>query len=49
MGKHVGLWSSADNAYLSSSTVNLLKTALNDDSAEVRQRAIDLLELLQKS
>ena len=33
----------SDNAYLSSSTVNLLKTALNDDSAEVRQRAIDLL------
>jgi hypothetical protein len=33
----------SDNAYLSSSTVNLLKTALNDDSAEVRLRAIDLL------
>ncbi len=33
----------SDNAYLSSGTVNLLKTALNDDSAEVRQRATDLL------
>ena len=33
----------ADNAYLSSGTVNLLKTALNDDSARVRQSAISLL------
>ena len=42
---------SADNTYFSSitvtfssSTVNLLKTALNDDSAKVRRRAIVLLE-----
>ena len=34
-----------DNAYLSSGTVNLLKTALNDDSAKVRQHAIILLGL----
>ena len=32
-----------DNAYLSSGTVNLLKTALNDSSVEVRIRAISLL------
>ena len=31
------------NAFLSSSTVNLLATALNDDAREVRQRAITLL------
>ena len=31
------------NAFLSSSTVNLLATALNDDAHEVRQRAITLL------
>ena len=35
----------ADNAYLSSGTINLLKTALNDDSARVRQGAIILLGL----
>lgn len=34
-----------DDAYLSSGTVNLLKTALNDNSVEVRQRAILLLGL----
>ena len=32
-----------DNAYLSSGTVNVLKTALNDSSVEVRIRAISLL------
>ena len=32
-----------NNVCLSSGTVNLLTTALNDDSAEVRQRAISLL------
>ena len=32
-----------DNAYLSSRTVNVLKTALNDSSVEVRIRAISLL------
>ena len=31
------------NAFLSSSTVNLLATALNDDAHEVRRRAISLL------
>ena len=36
---------SVDNAYLSSSTVNLLKTALNDNSVEVRARAMVLLNL----
>ena len=34
-----------DNACLSSNTVNLLKTALNDDSVEVRARATVLLNL----
>ena len=34
----------SDNAYLSSSTVNLLKTALNDNFVEVRTRAIVLLK-----
>ena len=34
-----------DNACLSSGTVNLLKIALNDDSVEVRARAIVLLNL----
>ena len=34
-----------DNACLSSSTVNLLKTALNDDSVEMRLRATVLLHL----
>ncbi len=36
---------SADNAYLSSGTVNLLRMALNDKSEEVRIRAITLLGL----
>ena len=36
------LWS-AGNAFLSSGTVNLLKTALNDDNHEIRQRAIKLM------
>ena len=34
----------ADNTYFSSSAVNLLKTALNDNSVEVRRRAIVLLK-----
>ena len=34
----------SDNVYFSSSTVNLLKTALNDNSVEVRKRAIVLLK-----
>ena len=33
----------ADDGYLSTGTVNLLKTALNDNLVEVRQRAIGLL------
>ena len=41
--KASGVLHVADNAYLSSSTVNLLKTALNDGSVEVRIRAINLL------
>ena len=32
-----------DDAYLSSGTVNLLKTALNDNSVEVRIRAVSIL------
>ena len=39
----------ADNAYLSSSTVNLLKSALNDNSIEVRLRATSLLGLSRNS
>ena len=34
----------ADNTYFSSSTVTLFKTALNDNSVEVRRRAIVLLK-----
>lgn len=34
----------ADNTYFSSSAVNLFKTALNDNSVEVRKRAIVLLK-----
>ena len=39
----------SDNAYLSSSTVNLLKSALNDNSVEVRLRATRLLGLSRNS
>ena len=41
--------SGVDNAYLSSSTVNLLKSALNDNSVEVRLRATRLLGLSRNS
>lgn len=43
--KASGVLHVVDNAYLSSGTVNLLKTALNDNSVEVRMRAINLLGL----
>ena len=39
----------ADNAYLSSSTVTLLKTVLNDNSVEVRLNATGLLNLSRNS
>lgn len=38
-----------DNVFLSSATVNLLTTALKDDSVEVRQRAISLLGFSRNS
>ena len=41
--KAIGVLIKADNAYLSSGTVNLLKTSLNNRSVEVRQKTIILL------
>jgi hypothetical protein len=43
--KASGVLHVVDNACLSSGTVNLLKTTLNDNSVEVRMRAINLLGL----